>query len=178
MKQKTIRNITLSGILLALGLVLPFITGMQLGGMLCPMHIPVLICGFVCGCKYGLLIGILCPLLRSLLFGMPSLYPSALSMCAELGMYGLISGLLYGKLKKANVNEIIVIYISLILSQLLGRLSWGLIRFIIGTIDQTNVFTFKAFISGAFIVAWPGIVIQLIIIPIIVRTLSKIGYLE
>lgn len=178
MKHKIIRNITLSGIFLALGLVLPFITGMQLGGILCPMHIPILICGFVCGGKYGLLVGILCPLFRSLLFGMPSIYPSAISMSAELGMYGLISGLLYNKLKKININEILVIYISLISSQLLGRLSWGLIRFIIGTIDQTNVFTFEAFISGAFVLAWPGIIIQLILIPIVVRTLSKIGYLE
>lgn len=178
MKQKTIRNIALSGIFLALGLVLPFVTGMQLGGVLCPMHIPIIICGFVCGYKYGLLIGLLCPLLRSLFFGMPSLYPSAISMSVELGMYGLISGLLYNKLKKTSVNEILVIYISLISSQLLGRLSWGLIRYIIGTIDQTNVFTFEIFISGAFLVAWPGIIIQLVLIPIVVRTLSKIGYLD
>lgn len=178
MKQKTIRNIALSGIFLALGLVLPFVTGMQLGGVLCPMHIPIIICGFVCGYKYGLLIGLLCPLLRSLFFGMPSLYPSAISMSVELGMYGLISGLLYSKLKKTSVNEILVIYISLISSQLLGRLSWGLVRYIIGTIDQTNVFTFEIFLSGAFLVAWPGIIIQLLLIPIVVRTLSKIGYLD
>lgn len=49
--RELILKITLSGVFLALGLLLPFLTGQipEIGSMLCPMHIPVLICGFVCG---------------------------------------------------------------------------------------------------------------------------------
>ena len=178
MKQIKIFKITLSGLLLALGIVLPFLTGMQLGSVLCPMHIPILLCGIICGWQYGLLIGIICPLLRSVIVGMPPIYPTAISMSVELGIYGFVSGLLFEKLKNKNLNLLLVCFISLISAQLLGRLGWGLVRFIMGLIDKTNVFTFNAFLSGAFIVAWPGILVQLIIIPILIISLNKAGYIK
>lgn len=173
MKKRQIFNITLSGLLLGLGIVLPFITGMSLGSILSPMHIPIILCGFICGYKYGLLVGIICPLLRCVLFGMPQFYPTAISMSVELGLYGLSSGLLYKKFKNCKLPFIAIIYITLVSSQIIGRLGWGLVRFILGTIDKSNVFTFKTFIEGAFIIAWPGIVIQLIIIPILVVSLKN-----
>ena len=60
MKTST-RKLTLSALFLALGLVLPLITGQipQIGKMLLPMHIPVLLCGMVCGWPYGLAVGCL-----------------------------------------------------------------------------------------------------------------------
>ena len=50
MKQN-MKNLTLSAMFLALGLVLPFLTGQipQIGSMLLPMHIPVFLCGLICG---------------------------------------------------------------------------------------------------------------------------------
>ena len=36
-----------------------------------------------------------------------------------------------------------------------------------------NSYSFSAFIAGAFVTAWPGIVIQLILIPIILLGLEK-----
>ena len=46
-----IRKMVFSAMFLAIALLLPFLTGQvpQIGGMLCPMHLPVLLCGFVCG---------------------------------------------------------------------------------------------------------------------------------
>ena len=54
-----------------------FFTGQipAVGRMLLPMHIPVLLCGLICGWKYGLAVGAVLPLTRSLLFGIPTLYP-------------------------------------------------------------------------------------------------------
>ena len=51
MKQSKTRRLTTTAMLLALGLVLPFLTGQipQIGRMLCPMHIPVFLCGLICG---------------------------------------------------------------------------------------------------------------------------------
>ena len=68
MKQN-LKNLTLSAMFLALGLILPFLTGQipQIGSMLSPMHIPVLLCGMVCGWPYGLAVGAVMPLLRGLL---------------------------------------------------------------------------------------------------------------
>ena len=64
---------TLSGA----GFVLPMVTGHlpQVGNMLCPMHFPILLCGFVLGGPWGLAVGFAAPLLRSVLFGMPPMYP-------------------------------------------------------------------------------------------------------
>ena len=91
------RNIVLAALFLALAFVLPMITGHvpQIGNMLCPMHFPVLLAGFVLGGPWGLALGFLAPLLRSVLFGMPPLYPIAISMAFELATYGAVSGWMY-----------------------------------------------------------------------------------
>ena len=80
MKDKTIKNIALSAMLFAVGMVLPFITGQipSVGKMLLPMHIPVMLCGLICGSKYGLTIGFLLPLVRSVVFSVPVMYPTAI----------------------------------------------------------------------------------------------------
>ena len=95
------RSIVLAALFLALAFVLPMVTGHvpQVGNMLCPMHFPILLCGFVLGGPWGLAVGFAAPLLRSVLFGMPPLYPIALSMAFELAAYGAVSGWLYRRVK-------------------------------------------------------------------------------
>ena len=91
------KNIVLSAMFLAIGLVLPLFTAQipQIGQMLLPMHIPVLLCGFVCGWQSGAVVGFVLPLLRSAIFGMPVFFPTATGMAFELMTYGLVAGLLY-----------------------------------------------------------------------------------
>lgn len=168
--QNSIRRLVLAAMLLALSLVLPFLTGQiqQLGNMLCPMHIPVLICGFFCGPWYGLAIGFIAPLIRFVLFGMPPLIPIGIPMSLELAAYGFASGFLYRILpvKKQNV------YVSLIGAMILGRVVWGIARVILYGAGKAD-FGWKAFISGAFLNAVPGIILQIILIPLLVIALKK-----
>ena len=98
---KTVRQLVLAALFLALAFVLPLLTGQvpKVGNMLCPMHFPVLLCGFVLGGPWGLAVGFAAPLLRSVLFGMPPMFPVAISMAFELATYGLVSGLLWRKAK-------------------------------------------------------------------------------
>lgn len=93
MKHTQIKQMILGALFVAIGLVLPFFTGQipAVGRMLLPMHIPVLLCGLICGWKYGLAVGAVLPLTRSLLFGMPTLYPTAIAMTFELATYPVIS---------------------------------------------------------------------------------------
>ena len=88
------RNVVLAALFLALAFVLPMVTGHlpQVGNMLCPMHFPILLCGFVLGGPWGLAVGFAAPLLRSVLFGMPPMFPIAISMAFELAVYGAVSG--------------------------------------------------------------------------------------
>ena len=98
--KSKIQKLAASAVLLAMCIVLPFITGQipEIGNMLCPMHIPVLLCGFICGWQYGAVTGFIAPLLRSFLFASPPLFPQAVSMAFELLTYGTVSGLLSKKM--------------------------------------------------------------------------------
>ena len=167
-----VRRLTYAAICLALALVLPFLTGQipQIGSALCPMHIPVLLCGFLCGWPWGLAVGFIAPLLRSVLFGMPPMVPGAVAMAFELAVYGGVAGFLYRKFPKTIPG----IYASLLIAMVLGRVVWGIARLVLAGIAG-NGFTFAAFLSGAITAAIPGIIVQLVLIPVIVYALEKAG---
>ena len=169
-KKNATLNLALSAMFLAMAFVMPFLTGQipQIGSMLCPMHIPVILCGYICGAPWGLVVGAVAPLLRSLTLGMPPLFPVAFAMAFELAVYGFMSGLLYRVLPKKKIN----IYVSLILSMIAGRLVWGAVQFCCMGLDVTK-FGFSAFWAGAVVNALPGIIIQLILIPVIIAVLEK-----
>lgn len=177
-----IKKICLFALFLALAWLLPLLTGQipDIGNMFCPMHIPILLAGFILGGGYGALLGLIVPLTRSLIFGQPVLYPLALCMSFELGTYGFLSGFIFKLFIKKFTFEskvIIWLYIALLLSMIMGRLVWGFSRFVCGVFAQ-NVFTFKMFLSGAIITAWPGIILQLILIPSILYALFKAKILQ
>ena len=92
-KRLNIIKLTYSALFLALAFVLPFLTGHipTIGSMLSPMHIPVFLCGMVCGWPWGLAVGIIAPIMRSMIFSMPPMFPTAVSMAFELAAYGAIA---------------------------------------------------------------------------------------
>ena len=169
-KQKiTTKKLVLSAMFIALGLVLPFLTQVpSLGNRFLPMHLPVLVAGFVCGGPLGMMIGFVTPLLRSLLFGMPPIYPTALAMSFELATFGLLTGVLYRKLPKG----ILYTYTSLLVAMIGGRAVWGVVSFILFTIAG-NAFTWQIFFAGAVLNAIPGIIFQLIVVPMLVTAFEK-----
>ena len=168
--MKTTFKLILSAMFLALGLTLPFLTGQipQIGNLLLPMHIPVFLCAFICGWQYGGIVGFITPLLRSFIFGVPFLYPNAISMAFELCTYAIVCGLIYQYFKK---KKFLSIYFSMLPAMIIGRVIWGIMQVILlGLKDVT--FSFNMFISGAILNAIPGIIIQLILVPAIVTALQ------
>ncbi len=170
MKNKNVLKLTYAGLCLALCLVLPFLTGQipQIGSKLLPMHIPVLLCGFLCGPVWGLGVGLVAPILRSLIFEMPPLFPTAMAMAFELAAYGLLAGLFYKLLPKKTPY----LYAALILAMLGGRLVWGLAMTVLMGVSGKS-FSLATFWAGAFANAWPGIILQLVLIPPVVAALKK-----
>ena len=160
-----LKKLTLSAFFLALGMVLPFLTGQipQIGSMLLPMHFPAFLCGMICGWQYGAIIGFIMPLLRFALFNMPPIFPTGIAMAFELATYGAISGLLL----KKDVTNIKKIYFALIIAMIVGRISWGIVSYILTQISL------EIFITSGFISAIPGIIIQLLTITFIVKIVSK-----
>ena len=167
--NKIIVKLTYSALCLALGLVLPFLTGQipEIGAMLCPMHFPVILCGFLCGFPWGMAVGFVTPILRSVIFGMPPMM-TAIPMAFELLTYGLLAGLLY----KLIENKVFGTYVSLISAMIGGRIVWGIAQFVITGLQGTS-FPFEAFIAGAVLNAIPGIVAQVVLIPLIVFALER-----
>lgn len=173
--MKQTRKLVLSALFMALGIVLPFLTGQiqQIGNMLLPMHIPVLLCGFICGWQYGLVVGLITPLLRSVMFGMPPIMPTATAMAVELAVYGLMTGILYSKLPK----KVSYIYVSLIGAMVTGRVVWGIVSIAIYGIAGSG-FSMQLFLSGALLNAIPGIILQIILVPVIIIALKKAGVMN
>ncbi|MDO4838829.1 MAG: ECF transporter S component [Clostridia bacterium] len=174
--HKQIKNVTLSAMFVAVGLVLPMITGNipRIGNMLLPMHIPVFLCGLICGWQYGLAVGAMLPLMRSFLFGMPPLYPVAIAMTFELATYGFVAGFLYNRSKWQCV---IALYRSMLLAMLAGRIVWGAAEVVLLGLSG-SAFTWQAFMAGAVLNAIPGIIIQLTLIPALMVALNKTGLVK
>ena len=168
--RKNILKLVLSALFLALGYVMPFLTGQvpEIGSMLCPMHIPVLLCGFFCGWQWGFAVGAITPLMRSMILGAPPMFPKAVCMAFELATYGMVAGFLYRKLPRKKLN----IYLSLFGAMIVGRIVWGIAMAIcLGATG--SAFTFSAFVAGAFTNALPGIAVQIVLIPILVMLLDN-----
>jgi len=172
MSSLQIRKLTYAALFLALAMVLPFITGQipEIGKSLCPMHIPALLCGFLCGWPWGLAVGFIAPLLRSVVFGMPAMFPGAVAMAFELAVYGGLAGLLYRLLPRKKWS----VYVALVAAMLAGRVIWGAVRLILAGLSGTG-FTWAMFLAGAVTTAVPGIILQLVLIPVLVLVLERAG---
>lgn len=170
------KKITFTGFFIALALVLPiaFHHIPDGGRVFLPMHIPVLICGMLLGGTYGLICGIISPILSSSLTGMP---PAMIlpAMTVELAIYGFLTGFLMKKLKQKNCKDSIRIYLSLIIAMLIGRIASGCIN---AFILMAGKYTMKMWIAGSFVKGLPGIAVQIILIPLIVKGIEKTGVLE
>ena len=172
MTSLRVRRLTYAALYLAIAMVLPFVTGQipEIGSMLCPMHIPALLCGFMCGWPWGLAVGFIAPLLRSVLFGMPAMFPSAVAMAFELAVYGGMAGWLYRTLPKKKG----ITYVVLVISMIAGRIVWGIVRLMLAGLSGSS-FTWALFLAGAITNAIPGIILQLVLIPVLVIAMDRAG---
>ena len=165
LKRNSLMQLIISAVCLALCMVLPFLTGQipQIGSALSPMHLPVLLCGFLCGPVYALAVGAVAPPLR-----FAPIFPTGVAMCFELAAYGVISSLMYRRLPRKKLS----IYAALLIAMVGGRIVWGLVRWLIAGLAGSS-FTFTMFLSGALLKAVPGIIVQIVLIPLLVMAIER-----
>lgn len=136
-----------------------------LGKVFLPMHIPVILCGFICGPYFGLLCGVIAPILSAMITGMPVLIPNGLIMAVELAAYGFVSGYLY---QRGHA-----ILTALVAAMLAGRVLSGILTAcVLGFSGKT--YGLSAFVTASFVTGLPGIVIQLVLIPVLVTAMEKL----
>lgn len=164
MKNQNTKKLAYAALFLALCLVLPMLTGQipQIGSMLLPMHIPVLLCGLVCGWQYGAAVGFVAPLLRSVLFGMPPMYPVAIAMAFELLTYGLVIGLVYRRMAQKGAAGV---YAALLTAMVAGRLVWGVAEVVLLGLGGQGVYRSRHSWRAHCSMPVPGIIVQLVLIP-------------
>lgn len=167
------RKITMAALCIALGVILPqlFHVIPNAGSIWLPMHLPVLIAGFVTNPLFGAIVGFITPILSSMLTSMPG--PAVLpGMVCELTTYGLVAGLTYSLLK---VKKPLKYYICLVVTMLAGRLVGGLLN---GLIFKAGSYSLSIWATTYFVTGLPGIVVQLIIVPVIIYALDKAGLIK
>lgn len=164
-----IRKMVITALCVALCIVLPMAFHMvkNAGTIFLPMHIPVLLCGLICGWQYGLVCGLLGPLLSSLLTQMP---PMAIlpSMMAELAVYGAVTGLMMYAFKYKTTY--LSLYTSLVVALISGRVVSGILK---ALIFSAGNYSFSVWVTASFVTCLPGLAIQLVIIPTLVKVLAK-----
>ncbi len=163
MIKLTSRQITLTGLFVTLGVVLPIVFHQfaLAGRIFSPMHIPVFLAGIFVGPASGLIVGLICPALSFLLTGMPPPYAVPL-MSLELPVYGISIGIL--------IRIIKLPIISLLVAMILGRLAFALGLFLFG-LFLSLPYGPREFIKISVITGLPGLAIQLILIPLLIETI-------
>lgn len=163
----TVKRLVTTAICAAMCVVLPiaFHAIPNAGTVILPMHIPVLLCGLVCGWPYGLVCGLLGPFLSSFT-GMP---PMAVlpGMMVECGVYGMVTGL--GMKYIRTGKPMADLYISMLSAMVLGRVVAGLAKALIFA-PGTPAF---AWVTTSLVMGIPGIVIQLIVMPLLIAALTR-----
>jgi hypothetical protein len=87
-------------------------------------------------------------------------------MMGELGTYGLLISLLSRKLRMG-------IYPTLVLGMLAGRAVYIFLFWLVLIVFSGKPFDFLEVLSALFVAALPGIIIQLFLVPVLVKVLRK-----
>lgn len=162
--------------MVAVGVLLPMVFHAipNAGSVFAPMHLPVFCAGFVCGPFLGALVGLICPLLSFLFTGMPAVTYLPNMMC-ELLVYGTASGLFFRLIR--TKNPIADAYISLVLSMIAGRITGGVVAYLLFLGGNRKTYSWSIFLTTYFVTCWPAIVIQLLVIPTVVTVAQKTHFL-
>lgn len=162
------RELSLAGMLGALGLLLPIAFHMVGWGgkVFLPMHLPVLVAGFLLSPGTAAAVAVVTPLLSSVLTGMPPLVPPvALLMAMELVVKGVVASVLY---RRFRLPMWFVLPLVLVLDLLVLAMAAAM---------AADFFAIPAgpmtYLVAGVILSWPGMVLQLIAIPLAVKTIES-----
>jgi len=129
------------------------------GPVLLPLFFFVIMAGLLCGWRAGLLVGILTPVVSFSISGLPlpALMPRIIT---EAACYGFFAGLF---VERYTTNAVIAIAGT----QILGRLCTWLVL----SLPLLAVAHPFSEIWTAVTLGWPGIVLQLVVLPLILKHL-------
>ena len=170
LKYSDIRSYIFTAVFISLAVATPWVCHQfyLAGPIFLPMHFFVLVAGLLFGWRAGLIVGIFTPLVSYAISGMPviTILPQ---IVVEISVYGLMAGILR---EKFNLRAIW----SLLGAMIAGRLALLLVVSILclgGAIySPLSLYARRgpeanplAVLWSVIMLGWPGIVIQLALIP-------------
>lgn len=161
-----------SGILIVTGIILALVfNSFGLAHAFLPLHIPIMLGGFILAWPYAILVALITPILSSIVVSAPH-FAYLWYMLPELITYALVINIMFRKNIKATFIK--RVYLPLGVALIVGRLSASLFQAIL----IANNKSFVDFFSSVLIMGIPGIILQLILIPLILYILSKSNLIE
>lgn len=158
------QQIALIALFIALCLLVPFLFHLVgLGKMFLPMFLPILLAGFMIKFPAATMVGLLGPWISALITGMPPLFPTAVSMSME----GAITS---GLASYLHFNLRVSLWLNLILTIFAQRVARILMLWLILPLFGLPARTLSL---ADFIYSFPGVILQLVLIPIILKMLWK-----
>lgn len=158
-----VKVLALSGLCLAISYIAQYIfhlAGVQGGKIFLPMFWGIGVAAFILPLKYAVSVALLAPVLSSMTSGMPPV-PMLYFMLVELPVYAAALNVLSRK-----INPYPAVAVSLIIS----RAVYILTVMAAGTlINLPPAFTGLTILTGSIVVSLPGILLQIIILPIIYK---------
>ncbi|MDK9711981.1 ECF transporter S component [Acidaminobacter sp.] len=161
------KSLIRGALIIALGLLVPTVFHLTSvsGSIFLPMHLPILAGAVFVNPWIALIAGALTPLTSAIATGMPPLFPIAFLMAFELAAYGWTMSWLINK-RRINV------YAALVVSMLVGRVVLGL-----AAVVTTSVFAVQLnpvmYMKGAILTGLPGMALQLLVVPVLIKALSS-----
>ena len=173
-KENTRRNLSVALISLAATAVFSFVSGwLPFGDRLLLIQIPVLLCGLLAGALYGAVLGLLTPFFLFLITGTPAFYPDAIAMSLEFFLFGVVASPIFRSFARSAES----LYAGLGAAILAGRLGYTAAMYIMIELQHID-FALKPLLRSEVLDVWPGILLQLIVVPLLVFAANSIGLLD
>lgn len=165
MAYNEIRQIPLAALFAATGVILPqFFHLVGLGPTFLPMFLPIMLGSFLLTWKFAMVLAILPPVVSFVITGMPPLVPPILPiMLAELVVIALVISVICVHLKKS-------FWLGLIAAIIFDRL---VLFIIVSWIAPLFGFTHPIFTWVLVSTGLPGIIMQLIVIPLALKLIYQ-----
>jgi hypothetical protein len=162
------RELSLAGLLGALGLLLPIgFHALGWGGkVFLPMHVPVVVAAFVVGPATAASVGLIVPLLSAILTGMPPLAPPlAPLMALELSAKAGTASVLYRKL---HCPLWVALPVAIVVD-------WGVLA--LAAAVAAGFFAIRLpplqYLWGVIGLSLPGTVLQLVAVPLAIAAIER-----
>lgn len=165
------RDLALGGLFGALGLAVPIFfhaLGPHAGSIFLPMYLPLLALGLMVSWPIAFIAALIVPLLSSLLTGMPPLLPVCPLMASELAALSVGASLA----RQARLGVWPAAIVGLLASRVAGFVAVLALGGLMGF--RQTPWAYAVLSLG---VAWPGVLLQLLIVPSMVKVLEATSLL-